>query len=67
MVNVDIQWIVGWVGTVTIAVGILLTINYVASDNNNRYYESMNKCIASGGSFIPTFNSNAICLMGVKQ
>ena len=37
---------------------------YTVSSNNQLYYDAMNRCTDSGGSFIPTKGdtSSAICL-----
>jgi hypothetical protein len=37
---------------------------YTVNTNNQLYYDAMNRCTASGGSFIPTKgdDSSAICL-----
>ena len=46
--------------------GIVTTIYLGSSDNNQRYYASMDKCTAAGGSFIPQSRGDAICIMGFK-
>ena len=37
---------------------------YVVTENNRRYYETMQQCTANGGSFIPSKgdNSSAVCI-----
>jgi hypothetical protein len=47
--------------------GIVSMIYFGVQSTNEKYYASMDKCIAAGGSFIPQFQGNAICMMGNKQ
>jgi hypothetical protein len=37
---------------------------YLVTENNRQYYETMNQCIASGGTFVPTKgdSSSAACI-----
>jgi len=46
--------------------GIVSMIYFGVQNTNEKYYASMDKCIAAGGSFIPTSQGNSVCLMGVK-
>jgi len=46
---------------------LLLQFFFGSIDNNQKYYASMDKCIAAGGSFIPMRGSEAICIQGIKQ
>ena len=66
MNNVDWNWIVGWIGATIFGIVFVCVIGYNVFESNQRYYDSMNKCITSGGSFVPTINNNANCLMGNK-
>ena len=61
------DWFIGWTGATVIILGVLTAIYFGSIDNNQRYYASMDKCIASGGSFIPMRGSEALCIQGVKQ
>lgn len=67
MRNWEWDWFIGWTCATVIILGLLTAIYYGTADTNQRYYASMDKCIAAGGSFIPIRGSEAICLMGVKQ
>jgi len=58
-----------FIGCTTAAVvilGIVSMIYFGVQNTNEKYYASMDKCIAAGGSFIPTSQGNSVCLMGVK-
>lgn len=37
---------------------------YVVTENNRQYYETMQQCVSSGGTFVPTRgdNSAAACI-----
>ena len=37
---------------------------YTVTENNRRYYETMQRCMESGGSFVPTrgSDSSAACI-----
>ena len=48
-------------------VGIVSMIYFGVQSSNEKYYASMDKCTAAGGTFIPQSQSSAICLMGLKQ
>ena len=61
------DWFIGWTAATVIILGIVFTIYNGVIDSNQKYYASMDKCTAAGGTFIPTGgHSGAICLMGVK-
>ena len=61
------DWFIGWTCGTVVILGILTAIYFGSSDSNQRYYASMDKCIAAGGSFIPMRGSEAICIQGIKQ
>ena len=61
------DWFIGCTCGTVVILGILITIYLGSADNNQRYYASMDKCIAAGGSFIPMRGSEAVCIQGVKQ
>lgn len=61
------DWFIGCMTAVIIVVAFVVTIYLGSADNNQRYYASMDKCIAAGGSFIPMRGSEALCIQGVKQ
>ena len=61
------DWIVGCMTAVIIILGIVAAVFFGSIDNNQKYYASMDKCIAAGGSFIPMRGSEAICIQGLKQ
>ena len=61
------DWFIGCTSATIVVLGVLITIYLGSSDNNQRYYASMDKCIAAGGSFIPMRDSEALCIQGVKQ
>lgn len=67
MSRFELEWVVGWACATVIVLGVVSMIYLGASSNNQRYYDSMNKCIAAGGSFIPQNGSGSVCLMGMKQ
>jgi hypothetical protein len=66
MRSLEWDWFIGWTCATVIILGLLTAIYYGTADTNQRYYSSMDKCIAAGGSFIPIRGSEAICLMGNK-
>ena len=61
------DWFIAWTCGTVIILGILAAIYFGTNDTNQRYYASMDKCTAAGGSFIPTYQGNAVCLMGVNK
>jgi hypothetical protein len=61
------DWFIGWTCMTVTILGIITAIYYGTVDSNQRYYASMDKCTAAGGSFIPMARGDAICLTGVKQ
>jgi hypothetical protein len=61
------DWFIGWTCATVTILGIVTAIYFGVQDTNAKYYASMDKCTAAGGSFIPTSQGNAICIMGVKQ
>jgi hypothetical protein len=61
------DWFIGWTSAVAIVLGIVTAIYFGVLDSNQKYYASMDKCTAAGGTFIPTSQGNAICMMGNKQ
>lgn len=67
MRNFEWNWFIGCTAAVAIVVAFVVTIYLGSSDNNQRYYASMDKCIAAGGSFIPMRGGEAICMIGNKQ
>jgi hypothetical protein len=63
----ELEFFIGCTTAAVIVLGVVTMIYFGASSNNERYYDSMNKCIAAGGSFIPQNGSGSVCLMGMKQ
>jgi len=61
------EFFIGCTTAAVIVLGVVTMIYFGASSNNERYYDSMNKCIAAGGSFIPQNGSGSVCLMGKNQ
>ena len=61
------DWFIGWTCATIIILGLLTAIYFGTVDTSQRYYASMDKCTAAGGSFIPIRGSEAICIMGAKQ
>ena len=62
----DLDFPMGCIAVVAIILGIASAFYFGSIDNNQKYYASMDKCIAAGGSFIPMRNSEALCLMSNK-
>ena len=60
------DWFIGWTCATTMVLGIVATIYFGVIDTNQRYYDSVNKCIVAGGSFVPQYGGG-LCMMGVKQ
>ena len=67
MSNYEWDWIIGWTAAVVIILGIVSAVYNGVIDSNQKYYASMDKCIAAGGTFIPMSRGDAICMMGNKQ
>jgi hypothetical protein len=63
----ELDWLIGWTGATVIILGLVTAIYFGSIDNSQKYYASMDKCIAAGGSFIPMRGSEAICIQGMKQ
>lgn len=63
----ELDWLIGWTGAVIIILGVVTAIYFGSTENGQKYYASMDKCIASGGSFIPMRGSEAMCIQGLKQ
>ena len=61
------DWFIGWTAGTVIILGIVTAIYFGSTENSQKYYASMDKCIASGGSFIPMRGSEAMCIQGLKQ
>ena len=61
------EFFIGCTTAAVIVLGVVTMIYFGVQDTNAKYYASMDKCTSAGGSFIPTSQGNAICLMGVKQ
>ena len=62
------DWFIGWTAAVIVSVSLISAIYFGVQSSNEKYYSSMDKCTAAGGTFIPTGGrSGAICLMGMKQ
>lgn len=61
------DWFIGWTGATVIILGFVTAIYFGSVDNSQKYYASMDRCIAAGGSFIPMRGSEAICIQGIKQ
>lgn len=63
----ELDWFIGCTTAVVIVLGIVAAIYFGATDANQKYYASMDKCIAATGTFIPMRGGEAVCIMGVKQ
>jgi hypothetical protein len=61
------DWFIGWTCATVTILGIVTAIYFGIQDTNQKYYASMDKCTTAGGTFIPTSQGNAICMMGLKQ
>jgi hypothetical protein len=61
------DWFIGWTASAVIILGLAFTIYNGVLDSNQKYYASMDKCTAAGGTFIPMARGDAICMMGNKQ
>jgi hypothetical protein len=61
------DWFIGWTGAAAIILGVAFAIYCGVIDSNQKYYASMDKCTAAGGTFIPMARGDAICMMGNKQ
>ena len=61
------DWFIGWTCATVTILGIVTAIYFGVQNTNAKYYASMDKCIAAGGSFIPMARGDAICMMGLKQ
>lgn len=67
MSRFDLDFPMGCFAVVAVVLGITSAFYFGSVDNNQKYYASMDKCIAAGGSFIPMRGSEAVCFMGNKQ
>jgi hypothetical protein len=65
--TIEWDWFIGCTTFMVVVLGIVTAIYFGVQNTSEKYYASMDKCTAAGGSFIPLRNSDAICLMGVKQ
>ena len=63
----ELDWLIGWTAATLIVLSIVCAVYFGVQNTNQKYYASMDKCIASGGSFIPQGRGEAICMMGNKQ
>ena len=63
----ELDWLIGWTGATVIILGLVTAIYFGSIDNSQKYYASMDKCIAAGGSFIPMRGSESMCIQGMKQ
>lgn len=52
--------------TITI-LGIVTAIYFGVQNTNEKYYASIDKCTAAGGSTIPVGRGEILCLMGVNK
>lgn len=67
MRNFEWDWFIGWTCATVIILGLAAALYFGSQNHNEKYYASMDKCIAAGGSFIPQHGGNAVCFMGNKQ
>jgi hypothetical protein len=52
-------------GSLLACIILILAITYNCQKNNERYHQSMESCIAHGGSWVPTSKQNdAACIAG---
>jgi len=61
------DWFIGWTCATIIVLGFVTAVYFGVQDTNAKYYASMDKCTAAGGTFIPMARGDAICMMGLKQ
>jgi hypothetical protein len=59
------QTIINAITVIVLVCGGIGGCTYTVTQNNARWYDSMNQCISKGGSFIPTKgdSGSAGCLM----
>ena len=67
MYKFEWDWFIGCVTFALVVLGLTTAIYFGVQNTNAKYYASMDKCTAAGGSFIPQGSGEALCLMGVKQ
>ena len=58
--------IVAIVGSVIAVIAICVAGTYSCSTVNENYYAGMRNCTERGGSWVPTRDDNAACIMGAK-
>jgi hypothetical protein len=65
--NSAVFWICVWICVTIIIVAFTFNLKDINFKNNELYYDAYNKCIESGGSFIPSRGTNEVtCIMGKK-
>ena len=52
-------WVIGIVVIIGIIVGGVV---YGVKTSNDKYYEAMNLCVSSGGSWIPSNGNSGACI-----
>lgn len=67
MNNWGLDLFIGCTTAVVIVLGVVAAIYFGMLDNNQKYYASMEKCIAAAGTFVPMRGGEAFCFMGNKQ
>jgi hypothetical protein len=67
MYKFDWDFFIGCMTFALVVLGLTTAIYFGVQSTNAKYYASMDRCTAAGGSFIPQGRGDALCLMGVKQ
>lgn len=62
MVSEGQFWFGFWCITVAGAVLLAIIFSLATIHSNRQYYQAYNECLTAGGSWIPTYGNNAICL-----
>ena len=62
------DWFIGWTCATATVLGIITAIYFGTTEANQKYYASIDKCTAAGGSTIPVGHGEILCLMvGVNK
>ena len=62
----ELDWLIGCTTAAVIVLGITTAVYFGVQDTNQKYYATMDKCVTSGGTYVPQYGGG-LCLMGVKQ
>ena len=61
------DWFISWTCATAIVLGIITAIYFGTTEASQKYYASIDKCTAAGGSTIPVGRGEILCLMGVNK